>query len=652
MSTIPASAIVNVIPSVLSAGGNALNLIGLCLTPSTRVPIGTVQPFPTATAVSTYFGAVSKEAAEATTYFNSFVGSTAKPGSILFAQYNSKSVAAYMRGGNITASGLAAVQAMSGSLTILVDGYTHTNGSLSLAAATSFSSAATLIQSGLQGSQPTTASITAALAAASPAVSVTGAINGFILTITAVSTGTLVPGAIITGTGILAGTQITAQLTGTAGGIGTYALTSSASQIIASEAIAATYGVLTVSAVSSGTLSVGQTLVGAGITVGTQITALGTGTGLTGTYYVSPSQAVSSEAMTTTATPFTVTFDSILGSFVVTSGITDGPSSVAFATGTLAAPLLFTSATGAILSPGAAAATPNAFMNALTAVTQNWASFMLDFDPDFGSGNTQKLAFAQWTNGQDQAYIYMATDNDITATTTVPALNSLGYLVGTAANNYSGTVPIYDPTDENLAAFAMGYVASLDFGATNGRTTAAFRSGLGLIGSVTSQVVATNLIANGYNFYGAYATANQNFVFFNPGIVSGPFIWLDSFADQIWLNAGFQLALMELLTNIPAVPYNTAGYALIAASCQTQINAGLNFGAFRAGVPLSSLQITAVNNSAGANIAPVLTAQGWYFQVQAASPQVRAARQSPPCFFWYTDGQSVQQIVLNSIDVQ
>jgi hypothetical protein len=49
---IPASQIVNVIPSVVSAGGNALQLSGLFLTPSPRVPIGQVPSFATATDVA------------------------------------------------------------------------------------------------------------------------------------------------------------------------------------------------------------------------------------------------------------------------------------------------------------------------------------------------------------------------------------------------------------------------------------------------------------------------------------------------------------------------------------------------------------------------------------------------------------------------
>lgn len=51
---------------------------------------------------------------------------------------------------------------------------------------------------------------------------------------------------------------------------------------------------LTVSAVSGGTIKVGQTIYGTGISAGTYITGAGTGTGGTGTYVISSSQTVSS----------------------------------------------------------------------------------------------------------------------------------------------------------------------------------------------------------------------------------------------------------------------------------------------------------------------------------------------------------------------
>ena len=55
---------------------------------------------------------------------------------------------------------------------------------------------------------------------------------------------------------------------------------------------------LTVSAVTSGTLAVGQIITGTNVTSGTRITALGTGTGGTGTYTVSQSQTVASTTIT------------------------------------------------------------------------------------------------------------------------------------------------------------------------------------------------------------------------------------------------------------------------------------------------------------------------------------------------------------------
>lgn len=55
---------------------------------------------------------------------------------------------------------------------------------------------------------------------------------------------------------------------------------------------------LTVSAVASGTVAVGAPVTGAGVTANTVISALGTGTGGTGTYTVSISQTVSSTTLT------------------------------------------------------------------------------------------------------------------------------------------------------------------------------------------------------------------------------------------------------------------------------------------------------------------------------------------------------------------
>lgn len=126
--------------------------------------------------------------------------------------------------------------------------------------------------------------------------SFTGSITGNVLTVTGAVTGTIYPGSVLSGTGVASGTTITDQLTGTPGGDGTYAL-NTPEQTVAATTITGAYGLLTLTTVSSGTFGVGDTLTGAtaGVTAGTRITQLITGTGASGTTVaVTPSQTSSS----------------------------------------------------------------------------------------------------------------------------------------------------------------------------------------------------------------------------------------------------------------------------------------------------------------------------------------------------------------------
>jgi len=638
MPAIPASQLVNVNPGVVSAGGSALDLSGLLLTDSTRVPIGSVLSFATSDDVASYFGGSSGEAAAAGVYFDGFDNSTVKPAAMLFAQYptNTRGVAPYVRGGSLAAMTLAQLNALStGTVSVTINGVVKTSGTIDLTAVASFSAAATAIQTALAAND---AAVTGAIAATTT-MSVTASITGFIMTVTVLGAGNVRPGAIISGTGVTAGTQVQKQLSGTAGGVGTYQV--SLSQSVGSGTITGSFGTLTVSAVSSGTLAVGQVIAGSGMTAGTVITALLTGTGGTGTYVVSPSQTFASAAIT--AGPATVTYDSTSSAFIVTGG-TPGVGTIGYVSGALATSLNLTAATGAVTSQGAPEGVPSTNMAAIIAQTQNFASFTTSFEPSLAD----KLLFAAWVNGEDDRYAYIAWDTDITAT--IDSAASFGRQL--LAANYSGTAPIYSPTNQYLGPMVMGFIASIDFERDNARATMAFRSQSGMTPSVTNATIATQLKTNGYNFYGAYATANDQFNLLQPGSVSGDFLWLDSYVNQIWLNNSLQLALLTLLRSVPSIPYNAAGYALIEAAALDPIQAALDFGAIRAGVTLSAQQRAVINNVAGFDISDVVQTRGWYFLVQDASSTVRAARESPPCTLWYTDGQSVQSITLASLQVQ
>lgn len=663
MTTIPASEIDQVTPSVLGAGGSALDAIALVLSTSTRVPIGTVQSFSSGASVASFFGAGSAEDAVAnggvgkgSGYFGGFSGSNKKPASVLFAQYNQNAVAAYLRGGPFTLT-LAQMQALSGSLTAVIDGYAHVISSLSLSSYNSFSAAASAIQSAF--TEPTESSFTASIGGSATTCTTTGTT----MTMGALASGYFYPGDLISandGTNSLpAGCRVVAQLTGTPGGSAgaTFSISAAASPgNLTSTTVTGTSTVLDVTVCSSQTIAPGQTLAGATVAAGTLITSQIGGTiGGPGLYQLSgAAQGIASEAMTGVATTPVVTYDSVSAAFIITSGVTGTPSTAAFATGTLAAPLFLTSATGAVLSQGAAAAVPATFMNAVVAQTTAWVNFMTAFDPDGGSGNAVKQAFAAWKNSQNSRFGYVCFDSDASPTASVPAASSLGQIL--AANGDSGTCLIYEPSDLNLASFVCGAAASIDFGETNGRITFAFRSQAGLVASVSSQIVADNLAGspqgsgrgNGYNFYGAYGAAQQNFIWFQRGFVTGPFLWFDSYVNQIVMNNAFQSDLLNLQANSKSIPYSTAGDNLIEGALADSIAQFLNFGAFGPG-DISSSQAAAVKAAAGVDITTALETQGYYLQIKPASASARAARTTPPATFWYLDRGSIQSINLASV---
>ena len=110
-----------------------------------------------------------------------------------------------------------------------------------------------------------------------------GSLSGTTLTVTLMKSGTIAAGQSLFGLGVTPETIITALGTGT-GGVGTYTVNLSQtepSEIFNSSAVAAKVtgsisgNILTVTAVSNGTLYPGQTIQGSGVTAGTIITALG-----------------------------------------------------------------------------------------------------------------------------------------------------------------------------------------------------------------------------------------------------------------------------------------------------------------------------------------------------------------------------------------
>ncbi len=328
-------------------------------------------------------------------------------------------------------------------------------------------------------------------------------------------------------------------------------------------------------------------------------------------------------------------------SFICVDESGDG-ATIEYATGTLAESLLLTLATGAILQQGHDADTPTTAMNRLKAVTQNWVAFTTDWEPD----TANKTLFAEWTNAQNQRYVYVPWDTDPQAKVS-GSTTAFGVLAKAAA--YNAVMPVYNNID--TALFVLGTVASIDFTRANARITAAFKHQSGLTVTCDDEDDAAALLANGYSFYGNYGTDNDAFNFLYDGQITGQWKWLDAFVNQVYLNSQLQLAEMTLLTSMPSIGYNQEGYNTIRLSMTDPITAHVNFGGIRVGVPLDNSQKAQVNSAAGRDIGLILEQQGWYLQILDPGAQARGNRQTPIINFWYTDGGAVQKITIASIDI-
>jgi len=144
--------------------------------------------------------------------------------------------------------------------------------------------------------------VTAATSAvAASTFSVTATVIGNVMTVTAVGSGSVYPGATISGTGISTGNQVVSQLSGTANGIGTYSV-SIAEQNAASTTVSGTYGTLTLGATPSGQFLLGAVISGTSVVAGTTITAYiaGSGTANGNTLVVNNNTVVSSTTITAT----------------------------------------------------------------------------------------------------------------------------------------------------------------------------------------------------------------------------------------------------------------------------------------------------------------------------------------------------------------
>lgn len=336
-----------------------------------------------------------------------------------------------------------------------------------------------------------------------------------------------------------------------------------------------------------------------------------------------------------------VEWNSIANRFIIRSATTGSDSEVSFAiAGAIATGLKLTQDAAAIVSPGSDVVSMTDMMDNIINTNQNW----IPFESLVTLTEDQNTELCAWTNAQNSrfAFIYHDTSDEPTIANNPDCF----YQKVVVANGYEGIFPIYG--SYLYGVMPLAYSASINFARTNGRVSFKFRGFTGLTPNVTDKATARALKSNGYNFYGSYGLNKTMKKYASQGSISGKFLWLDSFIDQVWINANLVSAYAELFTDNQSYSFNANGYGAVQAATIDPAELAITFGAIQRGVPLDQSQIRRVNNTVGKDISAVLYSQGWYLYIPTQSGAARIERDLKGVIFYWVDGQLIQSISMAS----
>ena len=283
-------------------------------------------------------------------------------------------------------------------------------------------------------------------------------------------------------------------------------------------------------------------------------------------------------------------------------------------------------------------------MDSIVNLNRNWANFIVNLN--YGNDDTDDqliLGFCAWASSKGTKYrcIVMTISDDAKN----PQVNTdLASII--AFNNYSNITMIFG--DINTSILTGALTATTDYNAVNGTITQKFKSQPGLAASVFTDTDAINLIAKGYNFYGDHATVSADYMYFQEGTITGKYLFIDNFDDQIWLAAQLQNSLITLFVTATKIVNNPIGYAQIKASVNTIMKNAIDNQLIVTGNTFDDATKLELKREAGFDISDQLTNNGYFFQIIPASTSERAQRISTRNTLWYTKGSAIHKLTIRT----
>lgn len=337
-------------------------------------------------------------------------------------------------------------------------------------------------------------------------------------------------------------------------------------------------------------------------------------------------------------------FSSVTNTFTLASIKVGEEQSLTEVTGTVADALGLSDET-AVVSAGANVMTVTDTMTELTNQFQNFVTFTTLDEPS----DADALLLAQWATTQANGgtmYLYVCWDS---AKGNLDATNETVIAELLQKEEVTATCVAYP--DAKKAAFIMGTAASINWDQRNGTITFKFKAQSGIAADITETAQAVALESHKVNYYGNWATRNDNFVFLAEGRILGEWDWIDTYLNACWLCNALQVQLMVAFTEARRIPYTEFGYSQIRANCRDVIERAINNGVINAGVNLSNAQKSQLVSELGDDYSDEIYNTGYYLQIVDATANIRQARTSPACNLVYTYGGAIHRLVLPAIAV-
>jgi hypothetical protein len=282
----------------------------------------------------------------------------------------------------------------------------------------------------------------------------------------------------------------------------------------------------------------------------------------------------------------TVTYNTNTDQFTLT-GSTPGTGTLsALATGlaTDVSPLLGWTTGGTILVEGQAPDTAEVAVNNSAEISNNFGSFVFT-TPVVPLTNAEIVKIAAWTDLQNNTFLYSLP-------TTIQNLETLYELI----KGYSGVaINLSATSQENdfIEQSPCEILAATDYATPNASQNYMFYQFPKRNITVSDDNTADTVDTVRGNYIGVTQSAGQQIAFYQRGVLCGgsqAAVDMNTFANEMWLKSAFTAQFMSLFLNVPEVPADPVGEAmLLGVMNQTITQAKIN-GVISAGKPINNVQ--------------------------------------------------------------